>query len=303
MLTDYDVILYTSGDLGVNTISNGDYNNDPGDDVGTLTNWLDIGDKDMFLTGDNLASDLNQAGTATLAFAEQYMGVSVTTYSIRSFIGNQTTPLVNVIPGNPVFMGPLQSWYAFSGCYSRNTFDGVEVLGAATRLAEFLNPSGQPAYNYSAATLNQNGTSRIISMPVDLMYVYTDPAAAGHSLAGRTQLLNNVLQYFGMVGNPLNVSPVLPGITFQTSNYPNPFNPSTTIKYSMPTAGHLKLSIYDVRGQLVKTLVDGVRPAGAGQTVVWDGTDERGSTAASGVYFYEARALGDVRIGKTTLLK
>jgi flagellar hook assembly protein FlgD len=106
-----------------------------------------------------------------------------------------------------------------------------------------------------------------------------------------------------VVGDPQNVSPVLPGITFQTSNYPNPFNPSTTIKFSMPTAGHLKLSIFNVRGQLVKTLIDGIRPAGADQTIMWDGTDERGSSAASGVYFYEARAMGDVRIGKTTLLK
>ncbi len=45
------------------------------------------------------------------------------------------------------------------------------------------------------------------------------------------------------------------------------------------------------------------RPAGADQAVVWDGTDNLGSAAASGVYFYEARAMGDVRIGKTTLLK
>ena len=141
-------------------------------------------------------------------------------------------------------------------------------------------------------------------MPVDLMYVYTDFGSPPNPLSARDQLLKDVLFYLEVLVPPIGpVLPGLPGITFQTSNYPNPFNPSTTIKYSMPTAGHLKLRIYDVRGQLVKTLVDGVRPAGAGQTVVWDGTDERGSTAASGVYFYEARALGDVRIGKTTLLK
>ncbi|MCK9995959.1 MAG: hypothetical protein KAH56_06745, partial [Candidatus Krumholzibacteria bacterium] len=129
MLNDYDIILYTSGDLGVNTISNGDFNFDAGDDVGTLTNWLDIGDKGMFLTGDDLASDLVQSGTATLKLAEEYMGVSVTTFSIRSFIGNQTVPLVNVIAGNPVFMGSLNSWYAYGGCPGVNTFDGVEVIG------------------------------------------------------------------------------------------------------------------------------------------------------------------------------
>jgi hypothetical protein len=304
MLTDYDDIIYTSGDLGVNTISNGDFNKDPGNDVGTLTDWLDIGGKDMFLTGDNLASDLVQSGAAALDFAEQYMGVGVTTSSIRSFIGNQATPLVRVIPGNPVFAGVLQTWYAYGGCYSINTFDGVQAIGAASRLAEFTDPQGQAsAYNYSAVTLNQTGTSRVISMPVDLMFVYTDPAAGGQYIAGRTQLLRDVLQYFGYVGIIEPAAVDVPGITFQTSNYPNPFNPSTTIKYSLPSSGHLKLCVYNVRGQLVKTLIDGVRPAGADQTVVWDGTDERGSSAASGVYFYEARALGDVRIGKTTLLK
>jgi flagellar hook assembly protein FlgD len=99
------------------------------------------------------------------------------------------------------------------------------------------------------------------------------------------------------------VSPVLPSITFQTSNYPNPFNPSTTIKYSLPQAGHLKLCIYNVRGQLVKTLIDGVRPAGADQTVIWDGGDNQGTSVSSGVYFYEARVNSEVKIGKMTLLK
>ena len=303
MLQNYDDILYTSGDLGVNTIANGDFQNDAGDDVGTLTNWLDIGGKDIFLTGDDLASDLAQAGTATQTLLEQYMGVNVTTSDLRSLIGNQMTPTVRIIAGNPVFGGTLQTWVAYGGCFGINTFDGVNMFGSGQRIAEFVDPNGGD-YGFAAATLNVMGSgSRAVSMPVDLMYVYTDPAAAGNLLPGRAQLLKDVLAYFGVTGLPQNVSPVLPGITFQTSNYPNPFNPSTTIKYSMPNAGHLKLSIYNVRGHLVKTLIDGVRPAGADQTVEWDGTDERGSSAASGVYFYEARAMGDVRIGKTTLLK
>jgi hypothetical protein len=303
MLQGYDDILYTCGNLGVHTIANADFNNDAGDDVGTLTNWLDIGGKDIFLTGDDLASDLVQSGTATLTLLENYMGVTVVTDKVRSLIGNQTTPLVEVIVGNPVFGGSLQSWVAYGSCFAINTFDGVNVFGTGQRIAEFVDPNGGD-YGFAAATLNIMATgSRAVSMPVDLMYVYTDPAADGNLLPGRAQLLKDVLAYFGVTGLPQNVSPVLPGITFQTSNYPNPFNPSTTIKYSMPNAGHLKLSIYNVRGHLVKTLIDGVRPAGADQTVVWDGTDERGSSAASGVYFYEARAMGDVRIGKTTLLK
>jgi len=140
-------------------------------------------------------------------------------------------------------------------------------------------------------------------MPLDFMFVYTDPAAAGNDLPGRAQLLRDVLAYFGIAGDPLNVSPVPHSITFQTSNYPNPFNPSTTIKYSMPAAGHLKLSIYNVRGQLVKSLIDGNRPAGADQTIVWDGTNNQGGGVSAGIYFYEARTGGEVKVRKMALVK
>ena len=112
-----------------------------------------------------------------------------------------------------------------------------------------------------------------------------------------------MLAYFGIPDDPQNVSPVPPGITFQTSNYPNPFNPSTTIKYSMPAAGHLKLSIYNVRGQLVKSLIDGNRPAGADQTIVWDGTNNQGGGVSAGIYFYEARTGGEVKVRKMALVK
>ncbi len=306
-LTGYDDILYTSGDLGRLTISNGDYQNDAGDDVGALTNWLDLDDRDIFLTGDGLASDLMQSGPATAAFAENYMGVAVTTSNIRPIIQNQMSPLVNTTyisnPADRVFYS-LDRWIAYGGCPGVNAFDGVQIIGNAVRLAEFLGPNGGPGqYSFSAVTLNRRDSSRIISMPVDFMSIYTDPNAAGHILPARTRLLKDVLEYFGL---PIWYDPTgvdLPGITFQTSNYPNPFNPSTTIKYSLPTAGHLKLSIFNVRGQLVKTLIDGARPAGADQTIIWNGTDNLGSAAASGMYFFEARAAGEVKIGKMTLLK
>ncbi len=309
LLEGYYEILYTSGNLGVNTISNGDYNNDPGDDVGVLKAWLDGGGKDMFLTGDDLASDLAQAGTKTMNFLENYMSVGLFSYDIRTLIGNQTSPLIATSPSNPVFNGSLQSWIAYGGCPGTSTFDAVEVKSGAMRIAEFTDHAGQPGiYSFSAATLDSAaglvGTSRVISLPYDLMSIYTDPEAPGHLLAGRTQLLRDVLYYFsvGAILPPISGVDV-PGITFRTSNYPNPFNPSTTISYSLPKAGHLKLSIYNVRGQLVKTLIDGDRPAGADQSIVWDGSNNLGSSAASGMYFYEARALGDVLIGKMTLLK
>ncbi|MEN8008014.1 MAG: FlgD immunoglobulin-like domain containing protein [Candidatus Krumholzibacteriota bacterium] len=307
LIAGYDEILYTCGDLGVNTISNGDFNNDAGDDVGTLTSWLDSGGKDIFLTGDELASDLMQAGAATIALAENYLGVSVLTNDIRPLIDNQVTLLISSIGGNTVFT-TVDSWVAYGGCASLNTFDATEVRAGTERLAEFLDPTGAiGAYPFSAASLNATagtaGTSRVVSLPYDLMYLYTDPGSPGDPLPARARVLRDVLLYFGVAGDPGEVTPALPVAAFKTSHYPNPFNPSTTIKYSMPTAGHLKLNIYNVRGQLVKTLIDGPRPAGADQTIVWDGSDNLGSSVSSGVYFYEARVGSEVKIGKMTLLK
>jgi hypothetical protein len=310
VLAGYSDIMYTCGNLGVNTIANGDFQNDAGDDVGVLTAWMDQGGKDMFLTGDDLGSDLAQAGVATLNFLEQYMGVTVATSSVRSFIGNQTTPLVVPIVGNPVFLpsSSLQNWIAFGGCAQINTFDGVNVIAGGQRIAEFVDPLGI-GYTFSAATLKTGvgsaGTSRTISLPYDLMYVNTNPAAPGNPLPARAQLLRDVLSYMGIAGDSGNVSGTenTPAVRFAASNYPNPFNPSTTIKYSMPKAGHLLLNVYNVRGQLVKTLIDGNRPAGADQTIVWDGTNNQGSTVSSGVYFYEARTGGQVVVQKMALVK
>jgi hypothetical protein len=69
-------------------------------------------------------------------------------------------------------------------------------------------------------------------------------------------------------------------------NYPNPFNPETVIEFALPTTGEISLRIYNVAGQLVRTLVSGTTPAGYYQ-VRWDGRDANGSNVSSGVYFYK----------------
>jgi uncharacterized membrane protein len=68
-------------------------------------------------------------------------------------------------------------------------------------------------------------------------------------------------------------------------NYPNPFNPATTIAFSLKEAGQVTINVYDIRGSLVRTLVDSYLDA-AHHTVVWDGMDNRGRNVSSGVYFY-----------------
>ena len=69
------------------------------------------------------------------------------------------------------------------------------------------------------------------------------------------------------------------------SNYPNPFNSSTTISFTLPEAGDVRLAVYDIRGRLVNRLIDENMDVGT-HTVNWDGTDSDGESISSGVYFY-----------------
>ncbi len=96
--------------------------------------------------------------------------------------------------------------------------------------------------------------------------------------------------------------PTLPEAFSLDQNYPNPFNPSTTISFSLPSAGEARLEVYNVQGQLVKTLVEGHLDAGTHQ-VVWDGTDGTGAEVASGVYLYRLTAGDQVETRKMSLVK
>ena len=94
----------------------------------------------------------------------------------------------------------------------------------------------------------------------------------------------------------------LPSAMTLLSNYPNPFNPSTTIRYSLEKDGHVSLKIYDTLGRKVKTLVDGIEPAGQ-REIVWDGTDNTGNHVSSGVYMYVLSSGANIKTHKMLLEK
>ncbi len=94
----------------------------------------------------------------------------------------------------------------------------------------------------------------------------------------------------------------LPTVFALHDNYPNPFNPMTTIKFDLPRSSHVKLTVYDVAGRMVKTLVDEVKPAAA-HTEVWNGTDRTGRRVASGTYYYVLQTDGFNSTHKMMLVK
>ena len=85
-------------------------------------------------------------------------------------------------------------------------------------------------------------------------------------------------------------------------NYPNPFNPSTNIRYEVPTASHISLVVYNVLGQVVRTLVEEELQPGRYE-VTWDGRNDRGMSVGSGMYLYRFSAGEYSIVHKMLLLK
>ena len=85
-------------------------------------------------------------------------------------------------------------------------------------------------------------------------------------------------------------------------NVPNPFNPLTTIRYDLPANARVRLSIIDVAGRRVRTLVDEQQTAGS-RSAIWNGRDDAGRAVASGVYFYVLDAGKERLTRKLVLLK
>ena len=85
------------------------------------------------------------------------------------------------------------------------------------------------------------------------------------------------------------------------TNYPNPFNPTTTISFSIPVASEVDLSVYNIKGQKVKTVSKNIFETGY-HSVIWDGDDESGKVVSSGVYLYKLSVNGESKIIKKCML-
>ena len=146
-----------------------------------------------------------------------------------------------------------------SGTLEGNSSDEIEVLFDANDMDEGI---------YTANIVIQQSAGEDIIIPVTL------------------EVNNDVV----------NGNEILPAATELTGNYPNPFNPSTTIQFATKESGHVTLEIYNVKGQKVKTLVDDRLDPGF-HTIQWDGKDDHNQIVSSGMYF------SNMKTGKYTSTK
>lgn len=118
-------------------------------------------------------------------------------------------------------------------------------------------------------------------IPPDLRYSLQDTALQvilPEFVAGRLDIVTDIDEH-GLLPREFELS----------QNFPNPFNPSTTISYSVPRASYVSLVVYNLLGQRIATLVDAVIPPGRYETE-WNGRDENGVSVSSGIYFYHLGA-------------
>lgn len=99
-----------------------------------------------------------------------------------------------------------------------------------------------------------------------------------------------------------SVDEQFPLASLQVQNYPNPFNPSTTIKLDIPKKGPVNAAIYNLKGQLVYTLQDGILSEGQ-HSFVWQGTDQAGKPQSNGIYLLKVQSPSGNRISKLTMMK
>jgi hypothetical protein len=151
-------------------------------------------------------------------------------------------------------------------------------------------PSGSRYVELDAAGLVRNGMS----------FVFTDETAPpGASYRYAVQVADDDGRRLLFETDAIAV-PALPLAIERVT--PNPFNPQTTIEYTVAEHGRVTLGVYDVAGRMVRVLVDSPRSPGR-YAETWDGLDERGAEVASGVYFIRLESAGRVTMQKAVLAK
>lgn len=118
----------------------------------------------------------------------------------------------------------------------------------------------------------------------------------------RQQILEKSLIWFGVLPGSATQDNSVSAVNVSAANYPNPFNPCTTIMFNVPQSGKVELVIYNVRGQKVRTLVNGNQASGV-HRVVFDGHDDAGKALASGMYFYRLTTAEKTVTNKMLLVK
>ena len=210
-----------------------------------------------------------------------YLGLGVNSQMAAGYNGIET---VNGIDSN------LLAGYSFNYLYGSNADYGIDELDVGDGIA-LMESQDENIRGVSY----DSGLYRTIAASV-----FFGALADGTGINKKTNMMMQYLNFFTTV-NTENVG--MPLLANLGSNYPNPFNPETTIRFTTEnTEKNTELIIYNIKGQKIKTLVNEILSAGE-HTVMWNGTDDRNKPVSSGVYFYRMKTDSYSSVRKMILMK
>ncbi|MBN2828787.1 MAG: T9SS type A sorting domain-containing protein [Candidatus Cloacimonetes bacterium] len=288
----YNVTLVTGYDAGIST-SIGIVNGIVSVDVGTP-------DLSQALINDGL---FLYAGVSSEGVYKFFLELE-REYNLVSYLAHYAPGIMNNIvltTANPVL----------------NDYDFLlNLLAEPTGLFGFLNGTvlnlqwSEPETDYPVLGYNlyrslNEGSFELIASPVQVLYQDTiteDGLYTYFTEAVYEEGISYPSANFAINVTTANEEGEIPFITQLNGSYPNPFNPITNISYSLAEQGKVKISIYNIRGQVVRTLVNEVQPSG-NHTIQWNGKDNNNIDCATGLYMYRFQANGVDTIRKALMLK
>lgn len=206
--------------------------------------------------------------------------------NVEAATNSSSCTLIWTAPGDDGVAGTASAYnlrYSVDSAQLVNSFDAADsALGI---------PSPSPAGSRDSFTVNNllDGTTYYFAIKT------IDDA-------GNVSPISNIAKVVALVLGVDDDDQELPQDFSLSQNYPNPFNPATTIEYSVATTSRVRLTVYNIRGQTITTLVDDIKGPGRHEQT-WNGSNDRGSQVASGVYFYRLETDHYTDTKKMVLLK
>jgi hypothetical protein len=269
-LAGYDAVVWLCGSKNPGLIAS---------DRSAIDTYLAAGGH-LLVSGQDVIQDLQTEGSSARIW---FQGKFRITFASGSS-GNYT---LNGTAGDPI--GDALS-LAISGGDGANNQTDPDVFNLLS-----TNPA-TPIFRYGSGTI---GGTRVEMNGYRAVVLGFGFEAISTSTM-RNEVMERALNW--LIGTDLTPAPETPAVLSLAQNSPNPFNPKTTIAFALDRSGTVRLAVYDVRGQLVRTLVDESLAAG-NHAVVWDGQSDSGRQAASGTYVYRLTT-GDRTLSQAmTLLK
>lgn len=276
------------------TLGDGTLGSHKSDDWGLINSYLGnlVTLGGVLLFGDDIAEDLNSSSSpSSQIFKQLYMPFVL--------VSGDHTPLFGVAPTARHWPGRCftDDFLLHGGGETPHDFDVVQPTGASLLEITYVT-LGPPSGTNGAVISHINGRARVLMHCFGLESVRDDDS---NGIMDRAKLLKDGGFWTG-AGPHLLTGIHSTSLGSLSQNVPNPFNPVTTIAFSLSSREHARLAIYDVNGALVHAVVDETRDAG-GHAATWDGRDESGERVASGVYFYRLTTPTFSQTRKMVLLK